>query len=166
MELSGYARLMQQVDADGIWNDVRAVWDDILEPNEGAAELLLAAEMYASQAFAPSPGRLARTNRMQQLNSVLKERGLSRRRRGHRAQSTSDLHPIVAAFGSEGMPRFDLADLFIVDYLLGYLKEDANLPVRAESLRRTLQRQQDLPRHQPGEHSAEPPENAEEREGD
>ncbi|MGN7187523.1 hypothetical protein [Microbacterium enclense] len=166
MELSGYARLMQEVDAGGIWNDVRAAWDEILEANAGAAELLLAAETHAAQVLAPGPGQLARTNRIQQLNGVLKERGLRRRRRGHRAQSTSALHPVVAAFGSEGMPRFELADLFIVEYLLDYLKQDADLPVRAESLRRTLQRQQDLPRHQSGEDSAEQPENAEDLEGE
>lgn len=141
MELSGYARLMQEVNQDGIWDSVRDAWDQILNANGGVAQMLLAAENGVSSILVPNPGRLARTARSQQLNHLLRERGI-RQSRGSFIRDRDAgpaQNPIIEAFGGSDMPRFaELGDLFIADYLLSHLPKDAELPVRARALANAL----------------------------
>jgi len=78
MELSGYARLMQDVDGEGMWNEVRETWDTVLAGDHGseAAATLVSHRSMLESLFALTPGSISRTARLQQLARALKARGI------------------------------------------------------------------------------------------
>ena len=79
MELSGFALLMSELDAPGIWPDVRALWDRIF--SDGTAPALaghLSAVLSAHEnLFAITPGGVGRTERKMALARLMSERGIT-----------------------------------------------------------------------------------------
>jgi len=122
MELSGYAILISELDGDGVWPTVQALWDRILS---GGTAPALAAQLTAvvsahESVFAITSGGLGRTDRKMELARLMRERGLDRR---EHLWGEPDLpepkNPIVAAFATYfGDVPHELADLFIVEYLV------------------------------------------------
>jgi len=140
MELSGYARLMQEVDGKGIWNEVRGSWDVLLDSAGGQerAGFFLTAADAVDSLLAMSPGSVMRVSRSQQLHRVLEARGIVARDWSPWTEPpdpTTLRSPIVEAFapGDLGI-NDDLADLFLADYLSTKLPKDTKLPWRAQSL--------------------------------
>jgi len=113
MELSGYALLMNEVNGEGIWPQVRALWDNLLARDQSSSTPQQFANILSAHEnlFALTPGGIGRTDRQLELGRLLS------RQATHPAQAAS---PIVAAFSPflMGGMRHDLADLFIVEYIL------------------------------------------------
>jgi hypothetical protein len=140
MELSGYARLMQEVDGTGIWEEVRASWDLLLGGAGGQerASFFLTAADAVDSLLALSPGSVMRVSRSQRLHRLLESRGIVARDWSPWMEPTdpSTLRsPIVEAFapGDLGI-HDDLADLFIADYLSTKLPTGTKLPWKAQAL--------------------------------
>jgi hypothetical protein len=123
MELSGYALLMSEVNGEGIWPDVREMWDRILSTDTAPAlARQLAAVLSAHEnLFALTSGGIGRTERQMELARLLAARGIVDRRGFLPGESTEPepVSAIVAAFAPNdpGFIGHDLADLFIVEYL-------------------------------------------------
>lgn len=140
LELSGYARLMQEVDGSGIWDEVRASWDLLLDGAGGQerAEFFLNAADAVDSLLAMSPGSVMRVSRSQQLHRVLEARGIVARDWSPwmEPRDRSTLRsPIIEAFAPGDMGiNDDLADLFLADYLVKKLPPGTKLPWKAQSL--------------------------------
>jgi hypothetical protein len=123
MELSGYALLMSEVNGEGIWPEVREMWDRILSTDAAPA---LAGQLTAvlsahESLYALTSGGIGRTERQRELARLLAARGIVDRR-GFLPGESTELEPVsavVAAFAPNdpGFISHDLADLFIVEYL-------------------------------------------------
>ena len=122
MELSGYALLMSELDAPGIWTEVRALWDSIFAGDTAPA---LAGQMSAvlsahENLFALTTGGILRTERKMALAEVMRKHGIADpsgmpgEHSADRAESA-----IVAAFApwDPGFIAPELSDLFIAEYL-------------------------------------------------
>lgn len=110
MELSGYSIFMNELEGHGIWDDVRLLWDRWF--SRGGHELmvsLMAVLQVHETTYALTPGGIGRSDRQLKLG-----RALSGRNSAFRGS------PIVAAFAAwAGFGiRHDLADLFVVEYLM------------------------------------------------
>jgi hypothetical protein len=145
MELSGYAMLMQELRGTGIWDQVRAQWDSLLA-GAGATELVaqLAGTLRArATLFALTPGGLERTNRAMRLNSTLQEAGVTVSRYSSpfdRERKLTHRSPLVGAFARADTGAEDLANLFLVEYLLTkVLPGTIELPLRARSLQQRIE---------------------------
>jgi len=123
MELSGYALLMSEINGEGIWPDVREMWDRILSTDTAPAlARQLAAVLSAHEnLFALTSGGIGRTERQMELARLLAARGIVDRHDFLPGESTEPepVSPAVAAFApyDPGFIGHDLADLFIVEYL-------------------------------------------------
>ena len=123
MELSGYALLMQEVNDDGIWPDVVAMWNRIFSGNQ-APQLgaqFLAVLSYHEDVFALTPGGVGRTNRQMELGRLLAARGIVTRFDGWKESPPVSRSAIVNALAPDNMIgiNHNLADLFVAEYLLG-----------------------------------------------
>jgi hypothetical protein len=144
MELSGYALLMSELDPLGIWPEVRTLWDSIFSGDTAPA---LAKHMSAvlsehERLFALTPDSIGRTERQMALARLMSERGINGRTGmpGDRPIPRPD-SVIVGVFAPVhlGGIMYDLADLFIVEYLRR--RPDMaglQIPRRAEMLRESL----------------------------
>ncbi len=144
MELSGYALLMSELDAPGIWPDVRAVWDGIF--SHGTAPALaghLSAVLSAHEnLFAITSGGVGRTERKLALARLMSERGIVSRAGMWGEPSTPEPDsPIVGVFApwDLGLIQPELADLFVVRYLKQRPDmADLQIPRGAEMLQESL----------------------------
>jgi hypothetical protein len=146
MELSGYALLMSELDAPGIWPDVRSLWDSIFAGDTAPA---LAAHMSMvlsahEQLFALTTGGIARTERKMALARLMSDRGIADTAgtSGGRSAPGSE-SAVIAAFAPWAMAPIqpELADLFIVEYLKQRPDMAAlNIPPGAERLQDSLNR--------------------------
>lgn len=144
MELSGFALLMSELDAPGIWPDVRALWDGIF--SHGTAPALaghLAAVLSAHEnLFAITPGGVGRTERKMALARLMSERGItSHAGMWGEPPAPEPESPIVAVFApwDPGFIQPELADLFIVKYLKQRPDmADLQIPRGAEMLQESL----------------------------
>jgi hypothetical protein len=126
MEISGYALFMQELVGDGIWPEVRAIWDSILAGNQAPelARQLTGVLAAREQIFALTQGGLERTQRRMTLDRLLGERGVVGPSRYwspfEQARVTpSSQSPIVTVFAPDGLGHHgDLEDLFVAEYLL------------------------------------------------
>jgi len=144
MELSGLALLMSDLDAPGIWPDVRVVWDGIFSQGTAPA---LAAQLSAvlsahENLFAITPGAVGRTERKMALARVMSDRGITSHA-GMFGEPTAPepQSPIVGVFApwDVGVIQPDLADLFIVQYLKQRPDmADLKIPRGAERLQESL----------------------------
>jgi len=145
MELSGYALLMSELDAPGIWPEVRTVWDGIF--SDGTAPALAARLSAALSAhenlFAITPGGVARTERKMALGRLMSERAITRHVGLPGELSAPEPHsPIVGVFAPWDLAGIqpDLADLFIIEYLKQRPDmTDLNIPRGAERLQESLE---------------------------
>src|SRR5260370_28425764 len=122
MELSGFALLMSELDAPGIWPDVRALWDRIF--SDGTAPALaghLSAVLSAHEnLFAITPRGVGRTERKMALARLMSERGIiSHAGMWGEPPAPEPESPIGGMFApwDHGVIQPDLADLFVVRYL-------------------------------------------------
>lgn len=146
MELSGYALLMSLVSEAGIWPDVRAVWDSILDAGTAPelAKQLTVVLSLQENVFAITSGGVGRTTRQTELTRVLRDRGIVGRTDmwgEHHTEPHPD--PVVATFAPDDMMgiHYDLADLFIVEYLAQRPDQAAlEIPRGAEILRESIDR--------------------------
>jgi hypothetical protein len=132
MDLAGYALLMHELDGDGIWTQVKTMWDGLLTKHPQVAEFLLAAADFVDGTLALTVGGLERSRRSIEMGRVFETRNISQPERfgwdfeddQHRPHSS----PIVSAFapGDYGV-QDDLYVLFIAEYLRSYLSKDADL---------------------------------------
>jgi len=150
MDLAGYALLIQELDGSGIWAEVRASWESRVQGNPALSQFLLAAAEHADDVLPMSPGSFERSRRSSLLEHLLEERDLrepemhawspsANRRRPHRS-------PIVSAFlpGRYNMTG-DLYALFIAEFLVPHLPNDAELPSNVRRLAEAIKRFRDLP---------------------
>ena len=144
MELSGLALLMSEIDAPGIWPDVRVLWDGIF--SDGTAPALaahLSAVLSAHEnLFAITPDSVGRTERKMALARLMTERGIvSRAGMWGEPPAPEPESPIVGVFApwDHGVIQPDLADLFVVRYLKQRPDmADLKLPRGAEMLQESL----------------------------
>jgi hypothetical protein len=144
MELSGFALLMSELDAPGIWPKVRALWDGIF--SNGTAPALaghLSAVLSAHEnLFAITPGGVGRTERKMALARLMSERGItSHADMWGEPPAPEPESPIVGVFApwDPGFIQPDLADLFVVEYLkLRRDMADLQIPRGAEMLQESL----------------------------
>lgn len=148
MELSGYALLMSELDAPGIWPDVLALWDGIFS-NDTAPALAgqLSAVLSAHEnLFAITSGGVGRTERKMALARLMSEHGItSHAGMWGEPSAPEPQSPIVGVFApwDLGGIQPDLADLFIVKYLKQRSDmTDLQIPRGAERLRESLDRYQ------------------------
>lgn len=141
MELSGLADLMQEVDRTGVWSDFKAIWEKHVlgtAPEVTALPYFLAWQAVDSALFKGAPG-LARTNREQLVRRTLQGKGIAVGRHDRASQATDRRSVIVESFtNSYGL--LELADLFVVDFLMTHLPKDTPLPSRAAGFARRLNR--------------------------
>ena len=146
MELSGYALLMSELDAPGIWPEVRALWDSIFSGDTAPA---LASHMSAvlsahENLFALTTGGITRTERKQALAELMREHGISGPSGLWGEPSAPAPESAIVGVFAPGMPGFiqpDLADLFIVEYLTRRPDMAAlDIPRGAERLQDSLDR--------------------------
>jgi hypothetical protein len=144
MELSGYALLMSELDAPGIWPDVRALWDEIF--SSGTAPALvgqLSAALSAHESlFAITSGGIGRTERKQALARLMTKRGIvSRAGTWGEPPAPEPDSPVVGVFApwDYGFIEPELADLFMVEYLKQRPDmTELNIPRGAERLQDSL----------------------------
>lgn len=144
MEFSGLALLMSELDAPGIWPDVRVLWDGIF--SNGTAPALaahLSAVLSAHEnLFAITPDSVGRTERKMALARLMRERGIvSRAGMWGEPPAPEPESPIVGVFApwDHGVIQPDLADLFVVRYLKQRPDmADLKIPRRAEMLQESL----------------------------
>jgi hypothetical protein len=146
MELSGYALLMSEVNGEGIWPDVREMWDRILSTDTAPAlARQLAAVLSAHEnLFALTSGGIGRTERQMELARLLAARGIVDRHDFLPGESTEPepVSAVVAVFAPHdpGFIGHDLADLFIVEYLVQRPDmSDIQISRGAEMLRESLE---------------------------
>jgi hypothetical protein len=149
MELSGYALLMSELDPTGLWPDVRALWDRIFaaETAPALAQQLASVLALHENLFAVTSGGVGRTNRQMELGRVFAERGIGTNNHYWEADvRTEHESPIVATFARRDLIGIsgDLADLFVVEYLV-QRPEFAGLAISrgAERLQDSLRRRRE-----------------------
>lgn len=137
LELGGYARLMQDVNGDGIWPTLQELWKRVL----GVAPSEFAGRLVAALSVADSPMtmdvRISRTQREMQFRRLLDDRGIKRPDRRDHSPGDPTQSPIVRAFARD-MSYADVADLFVVEMLLPYLAPDIELRQKTTSLMHEL----------------------------
>lgn len=132
MDLAGYALLMHELDGDGIWTQVKAMWDKLLTNHPEIAEFLIGAAAFVDGTFALTVGGIERSRRSIQMGNVFEARNISRQERFGWDFKNEELRPhpspIVSAFapGDYGV-QDDLYVLFIAEYLRNHLPEDTDL---------------------------------------
>jgi len=149
MELSGYAALFQEVNGEGIWDDVVTMWETLLPAGTGgpAVELLVASVNALDGVFAITTGGLMRSERAQRAREQLRQRGLHSdgryARPGHQRGATpsqSTVGPITGLILDDLGLYDDLIDVFIAEYLEAKLSTGTELPARTRSVIETLRR--------------------------
>ncbi|WP_430867436.1 hypothetical protein [Demequina aurantiaca] len=139
MDLAGYALVMYELDGDGIWPQIKDIWDRLLGSKPELAQFLLDAATFVDATYAMTPGGLVRSRRQISLNRVFEERGISRNR-GFGFDMDEEMKgpqrsPIVSALapGDYGL-HDDLYTLFIAEVLVGKLPPGVDIGHRAKSL--------------------------------
>lgn len=145
MDLAGYALIMHELDGDGIWIQIKAMWDRLLGAKEELAQFLLSAAMFVDSSFAMTPGGHERGRRQIGLSRVFEERGIG----AHddfsfmrdRAAERPHASPVISAMapGHYGI-HDDLYILFIADYLREHLPADTDIGHRAMSIAEQIAR--------------------------
>ena len=154
MELSGYALLMSELDAPGIWPDVRAVWDSIFSGDTAPA---LARHMSAvlsahENLFAITTGGVG-AHRAEAGPSRAHARTRHRRHHRHvgratRARARERDRRGLRPANIPGFIQPELADLFIVEYLKQRPDmADLKIPRGAERLQDSLERYRQRMQH-------------------
>lgn len=147
MELSGYALLMAKIDGSAIGDLVRDTWNKLLDssPNPNFVSSLFAVLTAQGGNFAITSGGVSRTQRSMELTQLLRSRGIVRRTTPSWMDEDDEpthTDPIVAVFAADDMMgvHYDLADLFVVDYL-EHRPEAAGLtlPRGAEMLKESVE---------------------------
>lgn len=141
LELSGYARLLEDLDGGGIWTEVKTDWDNTLADDIGGKRAGWLLDVAKSLDSVPrlTAGGLMRTRRLQQVEDLLAERGVVTPRRllgidePASAASTNSRLVQVFADSTYGL-SVDLADLFIAEYLRDRLPAEADLGRKVRSL--------------------------------
>ncbi|WP_062303807.1 hypothetical protein [Demequina subtropica] len=139
MDLAGYALVMYELDSDGIWPQIKEMWNRIFDSKPDLAQFLLDAAMFVDATFAMTPGGLERSRRQIGLNRVLDERGVRANRRsgfgGADGAKRPHRSPIISALapGDYGI-HDDLYSLFIAEVLAGRLPPETDIGHRAKSL--------------------------------
>jgi hypothetical protein len=117
MEISGYALFLHELDGNGAWPAIRAIWDDLTaDPQQvaGLASILAVRHQLV-------PADMRRSAWQQQFDTLLEEHGLPRRTGGGLYRSRPAVahpSPVVAGVLVEGHGSpYEMADLFLVEYL-------------------------------------------------
>lgn len=140
MDLAGYALLMHELDGDGIWTEVKAMWDGLVDGHTELAEFLLSCAKFVDTTFAMTVGGLERSRRSIQMDRVFESRGVGRQQRRFYRGHARDEHlphpsPIVSALAPRDLGlRDDLYLLFVVEYLRHHLPADGALGRKADML--------------------------------
>lgn len=137
MDLAGYALLMHEFDGDGIWTQVKAMWDGLLNDHPDVAQFLLTAATFVDGTFAMTVGGIERSRRSIELNQIFESRNISQRQWRGWDSDDEDRRPhpspIVSAFAPRGYGmQDDLYALFIAEYLRSHLPPDADLGHKAK----------------------------------
>lgn len=137
MDLAGYALLMHELDGDGIWTQVKAMWDRLLNNHPEVAQFLLTAAAFVDGTFAMTVGGIERSRRSIELNQIFESRNISQPQwRGWDSDDEDPRphpSPIVSAFAPRGYGmQDDLYALFIAEYLKSHLPPDADLGHKAK----------------------------------
>lgn len=135
MDLAGYALLMNELDGEGIWTQVKIMWDELLQEHPPIAEFLMGAASFVDNTFSITGGGLERSRRSIEMSRVFKDRNIkgdSFDRHFDDEERHPHSSPIVSAFapGDYGL-QDDLYVLFITEYLQNYLPEGADLGHKA-----------------------------------
>jgi len=149
LELSGYGLFMAKLDGGAIGDVVRDTWDKILDssPNPDFVSSLFAVLTAQQGNIGITSGGVGRTQRSMDLTQLLRSRGIVRRPPGWRDEDDEPPHsdPVVAVFAADDMMgiHYDLADLFVVEYL-AHRPEAAGLtvPRGADMLRESIELEQ------------------------
>lgn len=140
MDLAGYALLMHELDGEGIWTEVKAMWDGLVDGHTELAEFLLGCAKFVDTTFAMTVGGLERSRRSIQMDRVFEARGVGPQQRlssWDLARNARRPHqsPIVSALAPRDLGlRDDLYLLFVVEYLRHHLPADAALGHKADML--------------------------------
>jgi hypothetical protein len=144
MELSGYALLMSRIDPPGIRSIVETTWNAILDSTTmpDLTGLLLGVLDLQESNIALTSGGIARAQRQMELARLLRTRGIFRDYDGwgHEEHVAHD-DPVVAVFAPDDMMGLyhNLADLFVVDYLMGRPEmEGHSVPRQVEQLQEAI----------------------------
>lgn len=137
MDLAGYALLMQELDGDGIWTEMKSSWDKLVTAVPELPAFLLTAARIVDGTFAMTVGSLERSRRTIELGQVFENRNIQKEGWSHhrRTGAANQPHssPIVSAFAPRGYGiQEDLYALFIAEYLVPHLPSDANIGRKAE----------------------------------
>lgn len=149
MELSGYSMLMARVNGHGITDVVTETWDRVFESNASVdmANGLTAVLSTQENNYALTSGSVARTSRRMQLARLLHDQDIIADfgSWSHQEQPAHEDH-VVAVFAPDDMSgiNYDLADLFVVEYLIGRPRPDSS----ALTLSRGAERLQESIKHQ------------------
>lgn len=134
MDLAGYALLMFELDGKGIWPEIKSMWDILLKDKREVAEFLLTAASFVDGTFAMTVGGLERSRRSIEMERIFEARQIHR---DERTWDGSRWRPhesaIVSALASHGHGiQDDLYALFIAEYLVEHLADDAKLGHKAD----------------------------------
>lgn len=136
MDLAGYALLMFELDGKGIWPEIKSMWDTLLTDKREVAEFLLTAASFVDGTFAMTVGGLERSRRSIEMGRVFEARQVGG---DERMWDGSRWRPHESAIVSALAPRGygiqdDLYELFIAEYLVAHLPDDAKLGHKADML--------------------------------
>lgn len=139
MDLAGYAMLMSELDDNGIWPQIKLLWDEILTSHPEIAEFLIAAAEFVDGTFSLTDGGIERSRRSIEMGRVFEVRNIGQdESHGWDFGNEEKLphpSPIVSAVAPRGYGvQDDLYVLFIVEYLKDYLPDDADLGHKAKML--------------------------------
>ncbi|MCQ9164128.1 hypothetical protein [Arthrobacter sp. STN4] len=153
MDLAGYAMLMYELDDNGIWPQIKLLWDDMLTNYSEIAEFLLAAAEFVDGTFALTVGGIERSRRSIEMGRVFEERNIGQDETHSwdfdNAEKLPHPSPIVSALAPRGYGiQDDLYVLFIVEYLKDYLPEDAALGHKAKMLANQVARYRENENHE------------------
>jgi len=143
MELSGYAVLLEELNGEGIWDQIRTMWDNRRNQlGESFVQTLLDIMDHVDSMFSLNDLYVLRTSREQRLTRSLEERGITDPDHffdPEKPRLTTELPPIVAAFapGEFGI-TWKPTDLFLVHYVLPQLNDDHPVPARVRALAETI----------------------------
>lgn len=147
MDLAGYALLMNELDGTGIWPEVKAMWDGLLDGNPNLAEFLRTVASFADRPVGLTVGGLERSRRSIVLRQLLETRGIEQEdviwTEDGRFVDPPAPHasPIVSALAPDTYAmNDDLYALFLVEYLRNHLPADADLGFQARSLAESIER--------------------------
>lgn len=140
MDLAGYALLMHELDGDGIWTEVKAMWDGLVEGHTELAGFLLDCAKFVDNTLAMTVGGLERSRRSTQMDRVFEAHGVGPQQRWsgwdrRHNQRRPHPSPIVSALAPRDLGlRDDLYLLFVIEYLRHHLPVDAALGHKADML--------------------------------